>query len=507
MLFNSLSFLLFFLIVSGLYFSLPHRFRWLLLLAASCFFYMCFVPIYILILAATIAVDFVAGILIERTPAPARKKVYLVMSIVSVCAILFVFKYFNFFNNNLAALARVLHWNYPIKTLRVLLPIGLSFHTFQSLSYVFEVYRGRQPAEKHFGLYSLYVMYFPQLVAGPIERPQNLLHQFKEVKDFDWQRLWNGVSLSLWGLFKKVVVADSLAIYTDTIYNHSRQHTGTSLLLATYFFAIQIYCDFSGYSDIARGISRIYGIELMKNFETPYFAKSISEFWSRWHISLSTWFRDYVYIPLGGNRVSLARNMFNIGVVFLISGLWHGANWTFVIWGALHGMYYLVWRSLVPMRTGVSHQEKRLSSAALTPVVGEQITAICNQPLHLTLAATVRASRAWNYLRDGFLILLTFHLVLLSWVFFRAANVSTALDTLRRIAVDHGPLFWDPIIVQGVLAILLLGALDLFHRRTGFWDSLDKFPKWPRLAYAVALLFGIVLFGVDSGTQFIYFQF
>jgi alginate O-acetyltransferase complex protein AlgI len=507
MLFNSLSFLIFFLIVSSLYFALPHRFRWLLLLAASCFFYMCFIPIYILILAATIGVDYLAGILIARTPDSARRKAYLIMSIVSVCAILFVFKYFNFFNNNLAALARVLHWNYPIKTLRLILPIGLSFHTFQSLSYVFEVYRGRQPAEKHFGLYSLYVMYFPQLVAGPIERPQNLLHQFKEVKCFDWQRLWNGASLSLWGLFKKVVVADSLAIYTDTIYNNSRQHTGTSLLLATYFFAIQIYCDFSGYSDIARGISRIYGIELMKNFETPYFAKSISEFWSRWHISLSTWFRDYVYIPLGGNRVSLARNMFNIGVVFLISGLWHGANWTFVIWGALHGMYYLVWRSLEPAAAGLrrtqtpneQHDAKELAK---------------NYPLSIRWGEglSVRGSfigriPAIGHLRDGFLILLTFHLVLLSWVFFRAADLSTALETLRRIAVDHGPLFWDPIIVQGVLAILLLGALDLFHRRTGFWDALDQFPRRFRLAYSVALLFGIVLFGVDTGTQFIYFQF
>jgi alginate O-acetyltransferase complex protein AlgI len=557
MLFNSLSFLIFFLIVSSLHFALPHRFRWMLLLAASCFFYMCFVPIYILILAATIGVDYVAGILIERTPDPARKKAYLTMSIVSVCAILFVFKYFNFFNNNLAGLARVLHWNYPMKSLRLILPIGLSFHTFQSLSYVFEVYRGRQRAEKHFGLYSLYVMYFPQLVAGPIERPQNLLHQFKEVKRFDWQRLWNGVSLSLWGLFKKVVVADSLAIYTNTIYNNSSQHTGTSLLLATYFFAIQIYCDFSGYSDIARGISRIYGIELMKNFETPYFAKSISEFWSRWHISLSSWFRDYVYIPMGGNRVSLARNMFNIGVVFLISGLWHGANWTFVIWGALHGMYYLAWRSLEPVAadacraaaSGLRRVRKRIRKISLLPsrlptngarlapipIVPESTTeyeelkssvsvAACSglgqmpsvqgpqtapsgvQAL-LTPSATVRTSRAWDYVRNSVLILLTFHLVLLSWVFFRAANLSTALDTLRRIAVDHGPLFWDPIIVQGVLAILLLGVLDVFHRRTGFWDSLDQFPKWLRLGYAVALLFGIVLFGVDTGTQFIYFQF
>lgn len=526
MLFNSLSFLIFFLIVSSLYFALPHRFRWILLLGASCFFYMCFIPIYILILAGTIGIDYVAGILIERTSDPARKKAYLMMSVVSVCAILFVFKYFNFFNNNVAALATVLHWNYPIKTLRLILPIGLSFHTFQSLSYVFEVYRGRQPAEKHFGLYSLYVMYFPQLVAGPIERPQNLLHQFKEVKQFDWQRLWDGASLSLWGLFKKVVVADSLAIYTDTIYNNSTLHTGTSLLLATYFFAIQIYCDFSGYSDIARGISRIYGIELMKNFETPYFARSISEFWSRWHISLSTWFRDYMYIPLGGNRVSPARSMFNIGVVFLISGLWHGANWTFVIWGALHGFYYLVWRSLEPVAADVRRRiaaigSIRLVTSAATVQVPIRLltsagpvevpvivpTSEATVPLQLTSAAAGRTSRAWSFLRDGFLILLTFHLIVLSWVFFRAANLSTALESLHRIAVDHGPLFWDPIIVQGVLAILLLIALDIFHRRTGFWDAQQKSPKWLRLGYAVALLFGIILFGVDTGTQFIYFQF
>jgi hypothetical protein len=281
----------------------------------------------------------------------------------------------------------------------------------------------------------------------------------------------------------------------------------------------------------------------MKNFETPYFARSISEFWSRWHISLSTWFRDYVYFPLGGNRVPLARSMFNIGVVFLISGLWHGANWTFVIWGALHGIYYLVWRSLEPVAADVRMRFRAISSLLLRlPMNGARLAPVAivpesapqyerlkrsisfaasgDQPRFvqtpqtapsgvraLLPSATGRVSRTWDYLRNGFLILLTFHLVLLSWVFFRAANLPTALDTLHRIAVDHGPLFWDPIIVQGVLAILLLGALDFFHRRTGFWDSLDKFPKRLRLAYAVALLFGIVLFGVDSGTQFIYFQF
>ena len=333
MLFNSFAFGAFFVVVTTLFFVLPHSFRWLLLLLASCFFYMFFVPIFILILAVTIIVDYSAAILIENTSNPRKKKFFLSISIVSVCTVLFVFKYFNFFNTNFAALAAALDWNYSIEALSIALPIGLSFHTFQSLSYVIEVYQGRQKAERHFGIFALYVMYFPQLVAGPIERPQHLLYQFHERKRFNLRRLLDGLSLALWGLFKKVVVADSLAIYTDTIYSASSHHTGASLLVATYCFAFQIYCDFSGYSDIARGVSRVYGIDLMKNFDAPYLAKSISEFWARWHISLSTWFKDYVYIPLGGNRVSLGRNTFNLFVVFLLSGFWHGANRTFIVRG------------------------------------------------------------------------------------------------------------------------------------------------------------------------------
>src|SRR5262245_17272669 len=316
---------------------------------------MFFVPIFILILAVTIIVDYLAAISIENTSSPRKKKFFLSISIVSVCTVLFVFKYFNFFNTNFAALAAALDWNYSIAALSIALPIGLSFHTFQSLSYVIEVYRGRQKAERHFGIFALYVMYFPQLVAGPIERPQHLLHQFHERKRFNLRRLLDGLSLALWGLFKNVVVADSLAIYTDTIYNASSHHNGASLLVATYCFAFQIYCDFSGYSDIARGVSRVYGIDLMKNFDAPYLAKSISEFWTRWHISLSSWFKDYVYIPLGGNRVSVGRNSFNLIVVFLLSGFWHSANWTFIVWGALHGAYLITGRlwEIVRKRLGM----------------------------------------------------------------------------------------------------------------------------------------------------------
>jgi alginate O-acetyltransferase complex protein AlgI len=469
-LFNSFAFVIFFVVVTTLFFVLPHRLRWLMLLLASCFFYMFFVPIYILILVVTIIVDYLAGIWIEGTTNPRKKKLFLSMSIVSVCTVLFVFKYFNFFNSNFAALAAALHWNYSIEALSIALPIGLSFHTFQSLSYVIEVYRGKQKAERHLGIFALYVMYFPQLVAGPIERPQNLLHQFHEQKYFDFTRLRDGLSLALWGLFKKVVVADSLAIYTDTIYNASSHHSGLSLLVATYCFAFQIYCDFSGYSDIARGVSRVYGIELMMNFDAPYLSKSISEFWTRWHISLSTWFRDYVYIPLGGNRVPLGRNFFNLMFVFLLSGFWHGANWTFIVWGALHGVYLIGERLWVAARNWLSIPNKA------------------------------------GLLRQGVAVLLTFHLVLVAWVFFRARDVATAFDIVHRMLVPTGPLFFDPILVQCALGVLIVTGGDWLICRTDYWNNLDRYPI-TRFATCLAMLFGISLLGIENGVQFIYFQF
>jgi alginate O-acetyltransferase complex protein AlgI len=473
-LFNSFPFLIFFAVVSALFFALPHRFRWALLLLASCVFYMFFIPVYILILGATIAVDFYAGKWIEDAVDARRKKLCLLMSILSVCGILFVFKYFNFFNENAASIARALGWNYPIQALRIILPIGLSFHTFQSLSYVIEVYRGKQQAERHFGIYALYVMYFPQLVAGPIERPQNLLHQFHEEKRFDLVAARDGLSLALWGLFKKVVVADGLAVYVNAVYANSAHHTGATLLLATYFFAFKIYCDFSGYSDIARGVSRVYGVDLMKNFETPYFATSISEFWSRWHISLSTWFKDYVYIPLGGSRVPLVRNFLNLFFVFMLSGLWHGANWTFVVWGALHGGYLVVERLLRLRR-------ERGAFAFLD-----------------RLPEPVRRAAAWT---------VTFHLVLVAWVFFRADHVGAAFDVVRRMAVPRGAVFFDPILVQGFLGIAAVVGLDLFNRKVDYWNNLGRFPVAFRYAYALLLLGSIALLGVDGGAQFIYYQF
>ena len=393
MIFNSWEFALFFPLVTVLYFVLPHKFRWMLLLLASCLFYMTFIPVYILILLFTIVVDYFAGIFIEKSEGH-RRKVFLTASIIVNVGALVFFKYFNFINGNMLELARLVHWNYPIGALNIILPIGLSFHTFQAMSYTIEVYRGKQKAEKHFGLYSLYVMFYPQLVAGPIERPQNLIHQFKEKHEFDYTNVTEGLKLMAWGLFKKVVIADRLAVVVNRVYRNPEIYPGLPTLIATIFFAFQIYCDFSGYSDIAIGAARVMGFKLMLNFKRPYFSKSISEFWKRWHISLSSWFRDYLYIPLGGSRVSKWRWQYNLLIVFLLSGLWHGANWTFVIWGALNGIYLIasVWTENARAKL------VELSGLSKYPETHKLIK-----------------------------MLITFCLVCFAWIFFRANSLKDAL--------------------------------------------------------------------------------
>jgi D-alanyl-lipoteichoic acid acyltransferase DltB (MBOAT superfamily) len=284
---------------------------------------MVFVPVYILILGGTIIIDYYAGILLENTEGK-KRKVFLIASLIANIGVLAVFKYYNFLNNNLSVLLNSFGYKNSIPNLGILLPIGLSFHTFQAMSYTIEVYRRKQKAERHFGIYALYVMFYPQLVAGPIERPQNMLHQFYEKHYFDFERIIDGLKLMLWGLFIKLVIADRLAIFVNAVYNNPEKHSGLTLAIATIFFAFQIYCDFSGYSNIAIGAARVMGFKLMTNFNRPYFSRSIAEFWKRWHISLSTWFSDYLYIPLGGNRVSVPRWYFNLFFVFLVSGLWHG---------------------------------------------------------------------------------------------------------------------------------------------------------------------------------------
>lgn len=489
MAFNSVYFFVFFPAVTLLYFILPHRFRWLLLLAASCIFYSFFIPAYLLILAGLITVDYTAARLIASTETK-HKKHYLVMSILSTCLALFIFKYFNFFKDNLQWLAGLLHWNYSVAALQLALPIGLSFHTFQSLSYVVEVYRGKQLPEKHFGIYALYVMFYPQLVAGPIERPQNLLHQFYEKHRIDYVRITAGLKQMLWGFFKKMVVADNLAMYVNEVYNHSAGYQGNLLMLATWFFALQIYCDFSGYSDIAIGAAKVMGFRLTRNFDQPYFSSSFSEFWSRWHISLSTWFRDYLYIPLGGNRVSLSWWTINILIVFLFSGLWHGANWTFVIWGLLHGIFLLAERFSFTLRNRF-----------------RQVSGLWRM-------------KNVNRLLSGIII---FNLVSFAWIFFRASDLPTAMHIISSLqfhpATFSAEFFslWQklaeqqqhPVFPQFLIALVLFFVLAEWMIESGQVPLLQSvFPKVIRWSFYYALIAMIVVFGVyESAPVFIYFQF
>lgn len=488
MVFNSLAFFLFFPTVVILYFALPHKWRWLFLLLASCVFYMAFVPAYILILGATIIVDYIAGLVIERTESRKRRLTFLVASIVSNLGFLFFFKYYNFFAGNLLAAAKLLHWNYSLPLLSVVLPIGLSFHTFQALSYTIEVYRGNFKAEKHFGIYALYVMFFPQLVAGPIERPQNLLHQFYEHHQFEYRRVTDGLKLMAWGLFKKVVIADRLAILVNQVFDRPYGYSSVSLIFAVIFFAYQIYCDFSGYSDMAIGAAEVLGFRLMNNFNRPYFSKSVQEFWRRWHISLSSWFRDYVYFPLGGSRVPHWRWVLNILLVFLLSGLWHGANWTFVVWGLLLGAFMIVsvwtktFRDNLWLRSGLGGFQK---------------------------------------FRQVVQMLVTFASICFAWIFFRAANLKDAWYVVTHLfsglASELNLAFMQKffsgfeiggrIFVLAVLLIVLLEAVELRQRQGDIRTQLSRQPVWLRWSVYYVIAVALLLLAVSGGQRFIYFQF
>lgn len=478
MLFNSVEFIVFFAIVVFLYYGLPQRFRWALLLIASCIFYGAFIPSYLIILFAIITIDYFAAMAIAKTEGK-KKKTYLWVSICATCILLLLFKYFNFFSVNVASLVSFLNWNYNPVILKWALPIGLSFHTFQSLSYVIEVYRGKQKPEKHYGIYATYVMFFPQLVAGPIERPQNLLHQFREKHGLVYRNLTIGFRLALLGYFKKMVIADNLAFYVDKVYVDPAAYSGNMLVLTTVFFAIQIYCDFSGYSDIAIGTARILGFRLMTNFRQPYFATSIPEFWRRWHISLSTWFRDYVYIPLGGSKVGRWRWYYNLFIVFLLSGIWHGAGWTFIIWGLLHWLYFIIFAALV--------KERPRSSVTNA------------------LSGTV-----------------TFILVCFAWIFFRADSLAGAIQIIKGLSLTPADFVSDfHALSEAVVSefsyvapmqyLLLSLGLFIVIEISLYRNYIPAFNKWikpARWAAYYTMLFWILLFGVYETTpHFIYFQF
>ena len=333
MLFNSIAFLLFFPIVCVCYFALPSlKVRNLFLLAASYYFYMNWQPIYALLLLTSTVITYLAARGIGHFEDDRKKRACLLTSLILNLGILFLFKYYDFAAENVTSLLRVLGIAVDFPSFSMLLPVGISFYTFQALGYSIDVYREKTPVEKDFFTYALFVSFFPQLVAGPIERSTNLLPQFKEKHSFCYEEVMAGFRLMLWGYFLKLALADRCAIYVDAIFNNVEQHNGGSFLLASLFFPFQIYGDFAGYSLVAIGVARVLGFRLMENFRRPYFAASVTEFWRRWHISLSTWFKDYVYIPLGGNRCGRYRQYFNVLTTFVVSGLWHGANWTFLVW-------------------------------------------------------------------------------------------------------------------------------------------------------------------------------
>ncbi len=492
MLFNSSQFVLFFTAVVTLYFVFPHRFRWFLLLIASYFFYMCWEPGYVVLILISTLVGYFAGIMMGRTTQQTLRRGYLILSLFANLGLLWFFKYYNFFSGALRASLAQLGIESAFPVSHFLLPIGISFYTFQTLSYTIEVYRGNQQPEKHLGIFALYVAFFPQLVAGPIERAPHLLPQLVRKYRFDYDRVTNGLKLIVWGLFKKMVIADRLGALVDPVYNDPTAHNGPMLTMATVFFTFQIYCDFSGYSDIAIGSAQVFGIKLMDNFQRPYLSKSIAEFWRRWHISLSSWFRDYLYIPLGGNRVALPRWYFNIFVVFLLSALWHGANWTFLAWGLLHAFYLITSSILRPLRARA-----------------------------VTVLRLDRTPSLQRFLQ----VATTFALVCIAWVFFRADSLSDTAYILshmfsgwhvlldREVLHNLGPsLNMEQHIFKKefLLSVVLIGFLEcvqLMQCRGSLRERLALKPAWVRFGVYSLGLWAIFLFGVFRQKEFIYFTF
>lgn len=523
MIFTSLKFLLFFPIVLTVYYLIScktknNMLNQIALLASSLFFYACWNPAYLFLILFSVVVTWYCGILLGKVVSQdnsiKKKRLILTASLIVNLLILFFFKYFNFFADSIEFIFSNLNISFTKTRLNVILPVGISFYTFQALGYTIDVYRGTIKAERNFITYALFVTFFPQLVAGPIERSGNLLAQFKENHIPDPENFSEGLKICLWGTFKKVVIADLLSVYIDYFYNDPQNSSGISLLIATIFFAFQILCDFSGYSDIAIGVSKIMGFNLMKNFNRPYFAKSIPDFWRRWHISLSTWFKDYLYIPLGGNRCGKAKHFFNLFLTFFVSGFWHGASWHYVIWGALHGIYQII---------GIFTQKIRNKILIA---------------FHLALPSNetkigVKYSRPCQIYK----MIVTFILVCFAWIFFRANTVQDAFAIISKIGnvpaesvqiisgifenLNHinfsfmselnGPYSNFQFLMMFALIFSLL-IVDLFTRNTPGVKAVSKIPivlRWSLYYLVVLIILFVASHKYASGatSQFIYFQF
>lgn len=486
--FNSVSFLIFLPITVILYWVLPQRFRWIMLLIASYIFYLSWNFWLIFLILFTTGVSYVSGLLLEKYESKKIKKLCLIVTLICCLGTLFFFKYFVFSVNLIFDFANLCGADLEEFTFSLILPVGISFYTFQTLSYVIDVYKGRIKAEKHLGYYALFVVYFPQLVAGPIERPENLIPQLKEEHKIDPEDICTGLRIAAVGFFKKVVIADGVAVYVNAVYNNVSEANAVTVLVGTALFALQIYCDFSGYTDIAIGVARLMGVKLKDNFNQPYLATNIKDFWRRWHISLTSWFTDYVYIPLGGSRCKLWRWALNVMIVFLLSGLWHGASLTFVIWGAIHGVYQII---------------GKLKGIAIKKLADKYSFKIYDNLFTVTVKRII-----------------TFALVCFAWIFFRGNSLSDCGILIGKIFTDwHSPISsLKAIGINGTVIIeisLMAVALLLMHNVLKYDDKKPLlfgqtiaahkiFYAYLILAVAVAWI-ALVTSGGESA--FIYFQF
>lgn len=480
--FATIEYLFFLLIVFILYWGVPHKIRWIVLLTTSCYFYMQWNAKYIVLITFTVIVSYSAGVLLEKIKCIKVKKIIMAVSISLCLLVLFTFKYFNFFMDSIKQTGIIFGVSFPEHYLAFALPVGISFYTFQTISYVIDIYRQNIHAERHFGMYATYVFFFPQLVAGPIERSRNLLPQLKRGGVFEYEKAVRGLEQMLLGYLKKIVIADTLAVYVDKVWSNMVGYSGFTYIIIAIMFSVQIYCDFSGYSDIAVGTAKLFGIELMTNFRSPYFSQSLHEFWTKWHISLSTWLRDYIYIPLGGNRKGRYRKELNLIITFLISGLWHGASWTYVFWGGMHG-------------------------------IGQVVENACLKKTNI-----FSNNRIICLVKTG----LVFAFVTFGWIFFRAPNMSEAFYFIMGIGngMQDGVLGY---IVNGIRALggskndlvkiatgcIFLFVADIITMKKDVFGFIRKLPKVTRwiLYYTISILIIYSWLGQSSDTSFIYFQF
>lgn len=485
--FYTLKFLKFAIIVLAFFFLAPARFRWIILLAASYYFYGTFKLFYLAVIIFCTLLTYLTALMMDRENTARKRKCYLIFGLTANLGILFIFKYFDFLDSSLQQLLGMGGVAYNSHALKLLIPVGISFYVFQIVSYLVDVYRKDTAAEKHVGIFALYVVFFPKLLAGPIERAGRLIPQLHENSRFDAERFTNGLKLVCWGLFKKMVIADRLAVFVNVVYADPQAHTGVSLVLAVIFYSFQIYCDFSGYTDIAIGLAQLFGLKLSDNFNRPYIATSVADFWRRWHISLSSWLRDYLYIPLGGSRVRMARHYLNYLLVFLVCGIWHGASWTFVAWGLIHGLYLVCGRATSGLRA------KATAAIGLNKKPG----------LHRRLQ-----------------ILFTFALISLAWIFFRANSLTDAYYIISHLHTGWGSLlnteFLDSAFlltgskVDLLIAIASLAFFGLFHRleqHENMRRLLSDKPLALRFTFYYIIVASILLLSLPDMTNFIYFQF